>query len=194
MATQSKSRPTTTPMPSAAEVCTRFELSEAAGALLRPDHSVDAFAKLLFEKEQYIDLISFWAHFLPKKGAIWWGCLCLWGLCRPEPPPPAATTLNAIVDWLRDGKEENRRRCEASALDAGISAPAGALAMAAFWSEGSISAPNLPKVEAPPFGSSRTVAAAVVSITLKVSGDPVAVYKRVDTLAREVASGKNRWS
>lgn len=177
--------------PIAAEVCRQFELSDAGHALLRPDQTADTFAHLLVENALHADAIRFWAHRLPKKEAIWWGCLCLWGCSRPEPAPEAAAALRAVVEWLRDDKEENRRRAEAVGRAAGINTPAGALAMAAFWSAGSIAPPDRPKVEAPAVATAQAVAGAIIAAAA-TSNQPQ-FHEQFDALAREVADGKNRW-
>jgi hypothetical protein len=69
-----------------------------------------------------------------------------------------------------------------------VSVPAGALALAAFWSAGSMSRPDLPAVPPPPGLTAQTVAAAVQAAAGEKAPDPrpEASYALFLSLARRV--------
>src|SRR5262245_49413838 len=88
------------PAKTAAEVCRRFPLSEAAAKLLRQDMAPRPFLDLLIQNQHFADAVRFQAHAMPKREAVWWACLCV----RPEKgaavPPPAAAAQKAAEAWV----------------------------------------------------------------------------------------------
>src|SRR5207237_10478430 len=109
--------------------------------LLHDNPSPRAFFDLLVQHEQFGDAVRFLAHALPKRAAIWWGCLCLWDMCWPEPAEVVEAAVRAAVQWVLDPSEPHRRAAEKAGRAAGFQTAAGCLAMAAFWSRGSMSRP-----------------------------------------------------
>lgn len=137
-------------------------LSDAARALLVDDQSAEAYVALLSANRLYADGLRFMAHRLPKRAALWWGCLCVWEIDRPEPSPATSATLQAVVDWIREPSEKHRRAADTAAEVAGLDSPAGALAQAVFLSGGSMSLPGLPAVAPDPLLTAKMVAHAVL--------------------------------
>lgn len=188
------SQTTPEPPPSAAAVAQPITLSEAARRLLRDGQPPGAYFQQLMENGLFRDAVQFSAHLLPKAEAVWWGCLCVWASARPNPAPTHVEALRATVRWLRQPSEENRRAAEAAGRAAGRDTPAGALALAAFWSGGSMSRPGLPEVAPAPHLTAKTVAGAVLMAATQ--GGPAAVeqrYRQFLALAADVDSGKNHW-
>lgn len=169
------------------------QLREAARALLREDLTPIAYVALLEQHGLFADALRFTAHWLPKPRAIWWGALCAWHQCRPLPAPAAENALAAVICWLRDPSEDNRRQSETAGRAAGLATPAGALALAVFWSDGSITPRGLPHVRPGPDLSARTVAAAVLAASLAEPAHTERVQRQFLALARAVADGKNLW-
>jgi hypothetical protein len=182
---------------SAMLVLERFDASTAARHLLSaaPLSLAEGLEKLL-EAELYPDAVRYVACCLPIRAAIWWGCLCCWAVQRSgaDGARPAAEALDAVVRWLQDPSEEHRRAAQRAGQTAGAETPAGALALAAFWSTGSMSEPDLPEVAPPPNVAAQTVAGAVMAAA--AVGPAVHVnerFRRFLGLAFEVANGQNRW-
>ncbi|MEQ8790294.1 MAG: hypothetical protein RIC55_28620 [Pirellulaceae bacterium] len=146
----------------ASEVAERFELSDDARALLAPDHTPSAYFALLGRRELYRDAFAFAAHYLPRRKAIWWGCLCAWELFRNDVPAGEESPLAAVVGWVRQPSEENRRRAYETARDAARPSVSANLAMAVFSADGSLSKPDGPHVDPKPHQAARFVTAAVV--------------------------------
>jgi hypothetical protein len=179
---------------SAEEVCRRFDASDDARALCSPGLSIHDFLTRLLQKGLFPDALSVAAHLLPNREAVWWGALCVWHACRPKPGEKVDAALRAVVTWLREPSEANRRAAKAAGEAVTAATPAGAVAMAAFYSEGSLSEPELPEVKPPPSLAQTTVAAAV---QLTASLAPPEQFESVCgyyvNMAVEVRNGKHPW-
>ncbi len=183
--------------PTAAEVCARYDASEAVRDLLDDDAPPDAFLERLIQQGRYADAVAFLARWLPTAEAVWWGCLCAWEACRPDPSPEEDAALSVVVDWLGEPSEANRRRAEAIARPAKPAkppSPAQALAMAVFLSGGSISLADLPHVDPPPDGAAASVAGAVERAALRAPVDSADERRRQFLLiGMQIAQGENHW-
>jgi hypothetical protein len=162
----------------AAEICKRFEPGEKARALLQPKSSPLEFLRLLESKQLYTDGIRFAAYALPCRGAIWWGCLCVWSIHRPAPPEKIAAALSRVVAWIQEPDEENRRAAENVIEVAGKSSPAGGLAAAIFLSGDNIAPVGQPEVKPKAFLWSKVLAGTVVSAAKRVSPEKVKESER----------------
>jgi hypothetical protein len=181
--------------PSAAAVCRNIEFRGDARRLLRDDLSPPAFFDLLVKKQQYNDAIRFLAHALPKRLAIWWGCLCLWQRYRPDGDVKTLAALEAACCWVFEPSEERRRAAEAPGRAAGLDTAAGCLAMSVFWSGGSMGRADLPAIPPPPSLAPRVLAGAVLLAAASSGTSPVRIQRRREFLAigREVAAGGAPW-
>ena len=155
----------------ASEVCAHFNLEKSARRLLDDRMGPSEFVEALVASEQFLAGIEFMAHALPAREAIWWGCLCLQYACGNELSASEKAAGKAAVRWVLQPIEGNRAAAKAPAEAAGPASPAGALAMAANQTGGSLAPPNLPPLPPRPFAPARAVANAVKFASLK--GDPV---------------------
>jgi hypothetical protein len=174
----------------AADIARRYRPSDAAKARLRPDLDPEAFASLLVESGQGADAAEFQAHRLPAREAVWWGCLCAWEAGPPMPGGAPDEALRAAVRWVIEPNEPNRLAAAKAGEAAGSSTPEGLLALAASWSGGSMTPPELPAAPPPPTLTARTVFAA---LRMASARDPLGGMLRFAGLAVEVASGSLRW-
>lgn len=180
--------------PTVEQVCQHFALSDGGRKLLRPGLAPPAFFGLLFANELYHDAVNFVAHLLPKREAVWWGCLCAWQVSRPTPPTDVGDALQAAVCWVREPSEANRRATQGPGEKAGATQPAGAVALAAFWSGGSMSRPDLPAVPPPERLTNNAIASAVMAAAAQ--GDPSQLsqrYRQFLHMGADVANQRNRW-
>ena len=178
----------------AAEIAGQFNLSEDARNLIQPRQASDAFLAVLIEGQFYLDALRFVAYKLPKREAVWWACLCLWQTYRTEPEKKTSDALEALVRWVQEPNEENRRAADAAGKVAGVATPEGSLAAAVFFSGGSISLPDCPEVEPAPLATAQNVASAVVVASKKTKPDRIAEHqRRFLVLAADVASGRVPW-
>src|SRR5262245_31551728 len=122
----------------AAEVCARLELGADARKLLQAGQTPRQFLDRLLEQQRYSDAAGFLAHGLPKREAVWWGCLCVQQIVGPNSPGPMIAALDAAKKWVSDPSEENRRAAFTAAEAADFGNPAGCVGLAAFFSGGSL--------------------------------------------------------
>lgn len=121
------------------------------------------FAELV-DSVQLEEAVRFTAAWLGPRAAVWWGALCVWDDLRAADPSVVANQFEAIdaaVAWVVDPSEELRRNAEAAGKRAGLGTAAGTLAVAAFWSGGSVSLPEQPSVD-PPAGMTAKLVAATI--------------------------------
>lgn len=180
----------------AAEVCARFELREEARPLLKPGATPRGFLEALLESRQFPSALSFVAHALPPREAVWWGCLCLRQASGSELPPADAAAIRAAAEWVLDPTEERRSVAAVLAEERGVGTPAGSLATAVAWTGGSLAPPNpkIPVVPPGPWLPAKAVAGAVLLASAK--GDPVRipdVQRTFVDLGVGVAEGRVVW-
>lgn len=180
---------------SAAELARDIDFRGQGRRWLRDDQTPRQFVELLDQEEQHGDAIRFLAHALPKRLAVWWGCLCLWQAYRPEPSPAAASVLETALRWVREPSEAHRRAAEAPGRAAGLDSPAGCLGLAVFWSGGSMSKPEWPAVPPPPLLTAKTVAGAVLLAAAQSGLAPMRAQRRREfvALGLQTAAGEGLW-
>ncbi len=173
----------------------QLELSEVAQNLLAQAVSPSAYIRALRDQGLCGDAIRALPHLLPARTAIWWGSLCVWDAQRDSTDPRRHLAMEAVVQWTQLPSETNRRTCEHFGRLLGLGVSTGALAMAVFWSGGSMSAPDLPHVDPPP-----ALAAQVIGGTVQLAAverDAVHYldrYRQFLALGLEIASGRNLWT
>ena len=181
-------------LPRAAEVCRNYQPAAEARKLLSDDIMADAYLARLIDGGLLPDALEFLSYWLPKREAVWWGCLCVWKVARPEPSPKESAALQSAVRWVLEPNEANRRAAEAAANLAGIETPAGCRRLAAFASSGSLSAPELPEAAPPPFLTAKIVFSALRAAAIQDRPDKQPLPQRLFiTLGRELVSGQHRW-
>jgi hypothetical protein len=146
----------------AADICQRFPLSEPAAALMTGDLTPKRYLDLLTENNLYGDATRVLAHGLPKRDAIRWACLCLREVLGTNASPKTSSALETAEKWVKNPSEENRRAGLPAAEVAGFSTPAGLIALAAFWSGGSLTPPDAPVVPPADHMTGEGVAGAVL--------------------------------
>jgi hypothetical protein len=184
------------PRRTVAQICAAAGLSVEGTGLSGADLTPPAYFDRLAAQGQYARAIRFLAHALPKRAAVWWGCLCVWHTARPDPTDLVAAVLRGALHWLQDPAEETRRAVERPARTLTLRQPAGCLGMAVFWSGGSMSAPHLPVVAPRPFLTARAVAGAVLTAAARPESFAARQQLRREFLAigRRVAEGRSLWT
>jgi hypothetical protein len=152
-----------------AETCRGFGLSAEAVALVRDNESAREFVGRLADGELYEDAFRFVAHALAKRRAVWWGCMCVWEAHQGLLTPVDHDALGAAARWSLEPNERHRRQAEKDGRTAGAGSAAGVLALAAFWSGGSMTPANLPVVKPPDHLTATAVAGGVL---LAASANP----------------------
>lgn len=172
----------------------RIKLRPESEARLRPELTVAEFLDVLRASDSHADARRVLAHVLPKRHALWWGCLCAWEAYRPEPPADVLEILQAVTAFVQESTDDDRRRLYLLARAAGASTLAGSLAMAAFCSGGSHGQPELPAVPPRPYLTGRLVGVAVYLASVR--REPARYKERLQqflALGLEIACGENLW-
>lgn len=177
----------------AADVVCRFTLCAEACALLHQKESAREFYQALHDKGFYKDAVRLLAYLLPKREAVWWGSLCVWQVGRPRPPKETDAALQAAVTWVLDPSEPHRQAAQ-KAGDLAKGTPAGQLALAAAWSGGSMTPPELPAAPPPPFLTNQLVAAVILDAANRGAPAKRSLrYLQFLQWGHDVADGKNLW-
>jgi hypothetical protein len=179
------------PQASPIEVCEYLDLEDEVKEIARSLQTTDELIVRLVEKEIFPAAIRLQAHLLPKTDAVWWGCRCVEEVYHDALPPPDLEALQAARAWSLDNTEINRRKAEEAANRTKLGTGAAWVAMAAFWSEGSLSEPNLPVVEPDEKLTGQALTGAML-ITASFS-DPGAApqrYRNFLAAARQIARGE----
>jgi hypothetical protein len=136
--------------PSAAE-----DLGEVPENISPQDH----IAALVAAKDPS-PAVLFAALTLPKREAVWWGCLSIRGLKRDD--AKLREGLAAAENWVREPEEGQRRAAGKIAEDMGFNGAGAWIAFAAFTSGGSLAPAGLQAVPPPADSCGRSVFAAIM--------------------------------
>lgn len=178
----------------AAEACSQIQLGEPSRKLLRDGITPRAFLDALVAAGHLPDALRFLAAALPKREAVWWACVCARQGYGTAVPPPAGAALQAAERWVADPSDANRRAAHPPAEAAGVGTPAGAAAIGAFLSGGSLAPPNLPAVPPPDHATALAVGGAVrLAAVLAEPEKAAAKHRRFLELGNAVENGTNRW-
>jgi hypothetical protein len=161
------------------DLCERAKLGDASKALLKDEHTSRQFLELLVGKELFPDATRFLAFSLPKREAVGWGCLCVRHSLGTEDPSQISKTQVAAERWVANPDEGNRQAAKAAVAEDGPESPSDLLALAAFYSGGSVVAPNLDPVPPPDHMTPQFVAGAVMIAAVKNQPEKAAEKYRV---------------
>ncbi len=172
-------------------VCERFDISEDAKALLEPGMTSERFLAGLTEAGHFSDAAFFLAHALPKREAVWWGCLSVRSAGEAALDEESTRVLNAAALWVRDPSDENRRAAMQAAQESGLDKPASLVGVAAFMSGDTIGLPDTDPVPPPDTVAGTMVASAVM--LMAVTPDPASAderYRQFIANGMEIAGGR----
>ena len=178
--------------PKGREILGRDRLGEESLALLRDDQTPLEFLDALIAHERFADPIHFLAHAIPRREAVWWGCLCVKQAGGDNLSPNALAALTAAVRWALRPEEEFRAAAREPAKAAGFKAPAGILAHAVSYSGGSLAPAGLPEVPPNPALTAQCVAGAIKLAAATAPPDQAKrIFHRFLALGIGIASGKH---
>lgn len=131
------------------------------------------------------------AHALPKREAVWWGCMCARAVPDPALPAPDAEALLAAEAWVRKpGDEALRRAAMEAAQKTAFRSPEAWAAVGAFWSSGSMAPAGQPVVPPPDHLTGVAVSGGVVLAAVR--NRPERAQDRLGRFlaaARDIAAG-----
>jgi len=143
------------------EIAAIAQLSEQAKPLLAEEMGPSRFVRLLESKHFYRDAIHFLAHGLPIDMAIRWGAACSRELLAPEQLELDRECLAAIDSWLTSRDDPSRWRARDVAERSGLRSAPDLIAMAVFFSGGSLTPAGAPAADPPPYVANKMVGSAI---------------------------------
>jgi len=177
----------------AADIAKHYELEAESRALLTEEQKPADFLATLMEKGLYYDAVTFLAHSLPVREAVWWACVCSRYFLEGS-DVKFQLALNAAEAWVYKPTEQNRRVAEKYAEEGDYATPASWAAAAAFWSGGSITAEGEATIAPPPFLYAHAVAGSVVMCAGWQEPEADEVKQRFETYLKHgisIANGGN---
>jgi len=153
-------------MSSVMQASIQMELSEPAGALLRPEMTAQMAVQALVGAGQVQDALKLLARLLPKRYAVAWLCQC----ARDQALNPEDRAGASLAEkWVREPNESNRRAAFEFANAGGYKSAGAWVAAAAGWSGGSL-APASQETPVPP-ADHLTACAVVAAINMLAALD-----------------------
>jgi hypothetical protein len=188
----SQGAPSRTGIKTAAEVCRRFALGDEARTLLDDAMTPRQFLDRLRAAGLHADAAKLVAHALPKRQAVWWAYLGVTQMLGPKASPQAAAALEASRAWVADPNDDHRRAAFTAADQAGFDTAPACVALAVFFSGGSLAPPDFQPAPAPEHVTGSMVAAALaLAVVLEEPEKAPQKYDALLQTAIDVADNKN---
>jgi len=130
-----------------AEIAEIIDLTEDAQPLTEKSLSPRQFFEALVSQALFADAVRFLAQALPPKAAIEWSCRSI-RMLEDELSPRDDAAVRAAEAWLAEPTEAHRRAAAAAAEKTEYQGPSAWIALATFWSGGSIAPEGLPEIPA----------------------------------------------
>lgn len=143
----------------AQDILKLYEAGESLLAITEEEMTPYELVEKALQAELYSDIITFIAHGLPIREAVWWCCSC--AMQRDDWSQVELEAIHAAKAWVNTPDETSRRYAESAAKSAKLETAAGWAAQAAFWSGGSMIAPNEPVVPPLPYLYAQAVAGCI---------------------------------
>jgi hypothetical protein len=172
------------------EILPRLDFPEPLSQALAACPSVPDALELLVARGMMTEAVKLLSFAMPRREVVWWVCMCARHTAPAELPPADAAVLEAAELWVRRPTDESRRAAFACAEKAKFASPEAWAGVAAFWSGGSMSLPDLPPVETPPHLQGLAVNGAILLSSVREK--PARQAERMARFiasAREIAAG-----
>ncbi|MBU8543841.1 MULTISPECIES: DUF6931 family protein [Roseomonadaceae] len=127
------------------------------------------------------------AHALPKREAVWWGCMCARAVPDPALLTVDAEALLAAEAWVRKPGDDGLRRAAMEAAQrTGFRTPEAWAAVGAFWSSGSMAPLGQPEVPPPDHLTGVAISGGVVLAAVRLRPE-----RAQDRLVRFLVSARD---
>jgi hypothetical protein len=137
------------------------ELSKKLTAAPTDEASI-AFLRRLSADDKLEDAVTFCAHLLPRREAVWWGCLSTRAFHHGDTMPGRAESLLKAEAWVYEPTDQHRRAALEFGTAADSSDPLSWLALGAGWSGGMLVSNPKASVPVPPYMTARAVRTAIL--------------------------------
>ncbi len=145
-----------------AELAKRAQVGEPALALAAAQVTPEAYLAALQDHELPLDALRFLAQALPERDRVRWAARCVRSTSGDALDASDAEALRLAEAWVDNPSEDARRAAHASAEAREFVSAASWVAMAVFWSDGSMAPPQAPVVPADPAYAGQAAAGAVM--------------------------------
>ncbi|RVT98818.1 hypothetical protein EOD42_01525 [Rhodovarius crocodyli] len=168
----------------------RLELDPEGMALLTGLPDAATGVTTLVEAGRLPEALRLIAHAMPKREAVWWGCMCSRAMPGPQNLAVDTAALLAAEAWVRKPEEGLRRAAMEAAQKGGFRSPEAWAAVGAFWSGGSMSPEGQPVVPPGEHLTGVAVVGAVLLAALRHSPEKADErYRRFLASAQDIAAG-----
>lgn len=176
----------------AAEVIARYQPDDVVPAMLKPEMSCLDLLSALAGKQEYDSAVRLLCFALPKQHAVWWAIGCVEQSAGDKLTAQDKAALESARNWVIDPSEENRRLAEAGAAPIQMGSAAGAAALGAFWSGGSLAPAEFDAVPPPNELTAQAVYAAMCLTCIEGDGRNANLPRFYET-GLKIAAGENLW-
>lgn len=169
-------------------------LSEPAMALLADGTDGRGYVERLATAGHYRDSISFLAHALPKRPAVWWAWYCARLAHGENPAAKVQVSLEATKQWIAEPDDPHRREAMRWAREVEFATPAGCAGLAAFFSGESIAPPERDPVPPGEYTAAKVISGCIALAA--VFGEPKKASERFQEFVKqglEVAEKTRLW-
>lgn len=171
------------------EICKRFELSDSGKTALDGQDKT-LFLNHLIENQDYPDALNFLAHGLPQRETIWWGYLCAEQMAsQSSSKQMEMEVLTLVKTWVYRPEDSARRKLELFPEKLQFKTPASWVALAVFWSGGSITPIGQPVVEASEYLYAKAVVGAIMLAAVVIPEKMAEHYQQFLKMGMDIAKG-----
>lgn len=137
------------------------ELSKKLAVAPTDEPSI-AFVRRLSADKMLEDAVTFCAHLLPRREAVWWGCLSTRAFRHGDAMPGRLEGLLKAEAWVYEPTDQNRRAALEFGTASDSSDPLSWLALGAGWSGGMLVSNPKVSVPVPQYMTARAIRTAIL--------------------------------
>jgi hypothetical protein len=145
------------------ELSETASLSGAASALVKEDSTPSAYLATLEQQELYQDAVRFLTYKLPTDAGIKWAIACIKELSSPESRQQKDDPLDASDQWVKMPGDPTRWAAKKASDKTEKNGPSNLVAMAVFFSGGSLAPPGAPQTPPPPYSAQKFIAGSILA-------------------------------
>ena len=178
--------------PTADTICEVTRPEGKAAELLEAGLAPRAYLDVLVDAGEVHEAIRFLTHGLPIREAIWWA-LCSARVAHPEPNEAIARALEITEAWVMTPDEGFRRSAKEIAEAAGYDTPAGCVALAVYYSGGSLAGEDGPEIPPDENLAARVASGSLLLSTVADPENAVESARSVLDVGVEISNSRCPW-
>lgn len=149
------------------DLARRAQVGDDAVALANSEDEPGKYLTVLQEQGLLLDAIRFLGQALPRRDLVQWAVRCVRAAEEGTLSAGDDTALQLAEAWAKSPSEDLRRAAHAAAEAQEFGTAASWVAMAAFWSDGSMAPPHAPPVLADPAYAGQAAAGGIMLSAVK---------------------------